>query len=368
LPGDAGNDLEEIGFDRAAIMERLRLVPAWVSFRGGYSYSNMGFTEGALAAANTTGKNWESVAEDSLYKPLGMAATSSRHSDFAARTDRAALHISINGSWVAKVKRTADAQAPAGGVSSSARDLAQWLRLELSNGRYNGKQMISESAIAATHEPLMFRGKNPVSGGASFYGLGWNVEFGRHGLSWGHAGAFSMGARTLVTIYPDAGFGIVILTNGFPTGVPEGISDSFADLVFDGGSTQDWVSAWNEVFQNLFGPATVATKELYATPPLQASKALPLASYAGSYSNDYVGAASVVEEEGALILKLGPKGRASYKLSHFDRDIFLAYPTDELADIPSSVQFTVGPDGNASAVIIDFMNGLGLGTLTRKSE
>ena len=39
------------------------------------------------------------------------------------------------------------------------------------------------------------RGLNPVTGAASFYGLGWNVEYGRHGLQWGHAGAFSTGAH-----------------------------------------------------------------------------------------------------------------------------------------------------------------------------
>jgi hypothetical protein len=182
-----------------------------------------------------------------------------------------------------------------------------------------------------------------------------------------HGGSLD-GYRSETTLLPDQKIGIVILTNAFPTGVPEGIADSFADLVFDGKLTKDWVSPWNEIFQGLLGPAAAATKELYAKAPLQASKALSLASYAGSYSNDYVGTANIVEEDGALILELGPKGKASYKLTHFDRDTFLAYPAAETADVASAVQFTVGPDGNASAVTIDFVNSLGLGTLTRKSE
>ncbi|PJN94805.1 serine hydrolase, partial [Amaricoccus sp. HAR-UPW-R2A-40] len=48
LPGSAGDDLEQIGFDRATVMRRLRLVPPWASFRAGYSYSNAGLTAGAL--------------------------------------------------------------------------------------------------------------------------------------------------------------------------------------------------------------------------------------------------------------------------------------------------------------------------------
>ena len=76
----------------------------------------------------------------------------------------------------------------------------------------------------------MARSSNPVSESAlSFYGLGWNVEFGRYGQSWTHAGAFSAGARTQVTLFPDAKLGIVVLGNGFwPSGVPEGLADDFA--------------------------------------------------------------------------------------------------------------------------------------------
>ena len=113
------------------------------------------------------------------------------------------------------MQRNPDPQAPAGGVSSTVGDLAQWARLELGRGMYDGKRFISESALDQTHEPLMSRGVNPITQAQSFYGLGWKVEFGRHGLTWGHAGAFSAGARSLVTIYPKSGLRIVALSNAF---------------------------------------------------------------------------------------------------------------------------------------------------------
>jgi CubicO group peptidase (beta-lactamase class C family) len=368
LPGDAGNDLESIGFDRAAVLDRLRLVPPSSSFRAGYSYSNMGITAGAISAAKPTGKDWESLAEEKLYAPLGMTATSSRHDDFVARKNRAALHIKPDGKWVAKLTRDADVQAPAGGVSSTARDLAQWMRLELATGKYDGKQLIAEDAIAQTHVPLMSRGDNPVTGAASFYGLGWNVEFGRHGLMWGHAGAFSVGARTLVTLYPKSGLGIIVLSNAFPTGVPEGISDSYADLVFAGKVTKDWITPWNAAYESLFGPAMAAVKKTYAKPPADKSAALPLPAYAGTYANDYAGKAIVSEAGGKLTVKLGPTGEHDYALTHFDRDIFLYYPDPEMADVPSAAQFTIGPDGTATAVILDSLNGSGMGVLARQLE
>lgn len=203
LPGNAGNELEDLGFDRATIMHRLAEVPL-APFRATYSYSNFGITEGADAVAKGEGMAWADLAETRLFKPLGMTQTSARYADFLTRPDRAVLHIGGTGAWKPGPLRKPDAQAPAGGVSSSARDLATWLRLELGNGSLGGKEVIDPAALAATHVPLMERGSNPVTGGASFYGRGWNVEFGRYGLQWGDAGAFSNGARTLVSILPSA--------------------------------------------------------------------------------------------------------------------------------------------------------------------
>ncbi|WP_425532008.1 serine hydrolase [Ancylobacter koreensis] len=364
LPGDAGNELEALGFDRATILHRLRFVPPSSSFRAGYSYSNFGFTAGAVAAAAPTGKPWEEVAREKLFAPLGMASTSARHADFIAYENRAELHIGGAGRWAAKVTRQPDAQAPAGGVSSTARDLAQWLRLELAGGLFEGRRLIPQAALAATHQPLMTRGNNPVTGAASFYGLGWVVEYGRHGVSWGHAGAFSVGARTLVTIYPDADIGIVVLANAFPTGVPEGLADDFFDRVF-GTPGRDWMGPWNAAYEGMFAPALAAARARFA-PPAQALPGAPSAAYEGRYANAYVGGAQVLAAGGGLELRLGPDGQARFPLTHFSRDVFLYYPTPELPEMPSAVTFTLGADGRAASLTLEDFDGFGLGVLARE--
>jgi hypothetical protein len=76
----------------------------------------------------------------------------------------------------------------------------------------------------------------------------------------------------------------------------------------------------------------------------------------------------VSSEAGKLTLELGPVGAAKYPLTHFDRDIFLAYPDPETPDVPQPVRFALGPDGKASAVTIGFLDGNGLGTLQRAGE
>ncbi|MBN9019856.1 MAG: serine hydrolase [Rhizobiales bacterium] len=364
LPGLAGNELEDLGYDQAEILHRLRLVPL-DGFRSHYSYSNFGLTEGAVAVAKSLGIAWPDLAEETLYRPLGMSATSSRYADFLKHEDRSELHVKIDGEWTAAVKRLPDAQAPAGGVSSTAHDLATWLKLEINNGRVGGEQFIAEDALAATHQPLMDRGKNPVTGAQSFYGLGWNIEYGRHGLSWGHAGAFSTGARTLVTILPEEKLGIVVLANAFPTGLPEGLADSFFDLALDGKIEKDWIKDWDAAYSGLFDPAVKASEARFAHPPQPALPPLALTAYAGRYANDYIGAATVSQEGDSLVLALGPEGKRRFALTPFTRDTFLMYSAAEMPTFRSTVTFAIGPDGKAETVRVESLDDLGLGTLKR---
>ncbi|OWK21210.1 hypothetical protein AJ88_20280 [Mesorhizobium amorphae CCBAU 01583] len=109
-----------------------------------------------------------------------------------------------------------------------------------------------------------------------------------------------------MTVFAKEKLGIVIIANAFPTGVPEGLSDSFADLVFDGAVEKDWIKAWDGIYAGLFGPAVEAAKAAYAAPPSPARPAGPASAYAGRYANDFIGDAVVSSAGDGLVLKVGP--------------------------------------------------------------
>ncbi len=368
LSGSVGNDIEDLGYSQGEILQRLRLAKPASSFRGGYAYSNFGLTEGAVAAARVSGKGWEEASEEKLYKPLGMVSTSSRYRDFAARPNRAALHVRIDGQWAAFTQRNADAQAPAGGASSNVRDLAQWLRLELGKGKLGDRRIVEGAALEQTHIPAITRGVDPQTGVASFYGLGWNVGYRAHGVEWSHAGAFSAGARTVAHLLPEERLGIVVLTSAFPTGVPEGLVASFLDIVFEGKPSRDWIAYWNEIYDTGFGAAAQkAAMAPYANLPASPSAPLAFPAYAGTYANDYVGDARIENVGSGLVLHLGPAGRR-YPLRHFNRDTFLYAASPETPGWLSAISFAIGPDGKARQATIDDLNADGLGVLMRAGK
>jgi hypothetical protein len=83
----------------------------------------------------------------------------------------------------------------------------------------------------------------------------------------------------------------------------------------------------------------------------------------GTYTNDYVGGIEVVEVNGGLTLLLGPQKQA-FPLTHYDRDVFLYYPSPESPNVPGVANFTVGADQQATQVVIE---GLNESTFTRVS-
>jgi hypothetical protein len=207
------------------------------------------------------------------------------------------------------------------------------------------------------------RSVDPNTGAASFYGLGWNIDYRAHGVEWSHAGAFSAGARTLVHLIPGEQLGIVVLSNAFPTGVPEGIAMTFFDLVFEGQPTKDWVTMANDVFQAGYA-AMLKPSQAYATEPASPAPPLPPEAYLGDYGNDYVGDAKVTDSGGTLYLSLGPAGRR-FPLNPFNRDVFTYAPMAEAPKARSGVSFLIGPDGKASEVTIEDLNEYGMGRLVR---
>src|SRR5437762_9335316 len=177
LPAHSGDLLEDVGFTRTEILYRLRYQHPDSSFRSHYAYTNFGITEGSIAAARAYGLEWEAAANEKLFKPLGMTSASSRYADFVAQSNKALGYVLVDGKWVQKFKRDPDAQSPAGGVSSSVNDFAKWMRLQLANGKFEGKQIVDEKALAETHHPQILIGFNPATRLPSFYGLGWNVSY-----------------------------------------------------------------------------------------------------------------------------------------------------------------------------------------------
>lgn len=323
LPDHAGDQLEDIGYDRRAILERLRQLPL-APFRDSYAYTNFGLTAAAEAVAVGAGKPWETLSEEVLYRPLGMTSTSSRFADYEKRPDRAVGHIHVvdqeDDRYEPLYVRDADAEGPAGGASSSVNDMAKWLAMVLADGKSGDGQLIESDALLPALTPQSV--SSPASEPAmrtGFYGFGFNVgttSSARVELS--HSGAFELGAGTNFLILPSADVAIVALTNATPAGIPEALTAQFADLVQFGEVREDWFGLYHKAFEDMEKPlGSLVGKQ----PPANPAPSPPPAQLAGVYNNEFWGPAEVSEAGGTLGLELGPRGEV-WPLKHWDGNVF----------------------------------------------
>jgi CubicO group peptidase (beta-lactamase class C family) len=361
LPDHAGDDLEELGYDRRQILERLRLLPL-EPFRSTYEYTNFGVTAAAEAVAAAAGTDWAILSERVLYGPLHMDSTSSRFADFEARANRAYGHVKSGGAYVPKFQRQPDQQSPAGGVSSSANDMAKWVAMLLDNGK---PLMPADALLPAITPQMISRAATAPTVRADTYGYGFNVNVqpsGRTDIS--HSGAFGLGAGTAFAVIPSAHVGIVVLTNAAPIGAAESLIAEFMDLVQFGDITRDWVAG----YQPLFAPYSKPAGGLVGKPsPVAPKPAHPLDAYAGSYGNDYFGDAHVVREQDRLVLTLGPKDMR-FPMRHWDGDryVIAMHGEDYEEGSVSAVDFTVTASGQASTMQVELLDTDGMGTFARR--
>jgi CubicO group peptidase (beta-lactamase class C family) len=365
LPDHAGDDLEDLGYDRGQVLRRLRLAKLH-SFRDEYAYTNFGVTAAAEAVAAASRTDWATLSDQVLYKPLGMSVTSSRFADFEHQPNHAVGHVLVGDAYQAKYQRQPDAQSPADGVSSSARDMARWMAMILQGGVYEGKRVVAADALlpAITAE-IVSSHSTEADARAGFYGYGFGVgtlPSGRMALS--HSGAFDMGAATNYVLIPSLSLGIVILSNAAPIGAVEAVGMEFADLVQFGAITRDWLSAYG----HLMVPMSAPTGSLVGkAPPEHPARALPPQAYTGTYHNDYFGDAVVMLRKDALTLALG-RAKSEYPLRHWDGNVFTYYPSGESANTGSisKVTFTLDPAGRAASLAIEYYEDSGWSRFARR--
>jgi CubicO group peptidase (beta-lactamase class C family) len=202
-----------------------------------FQYSNLMVAAGGYAAAHARapkqklGAAYDAAMTELVFKPLGMKTTTF---DFkkVAKAEHAAPHpTDVRGKpvarpiqdelWVVPIR-------PAGGAWSSVRDMARFLLLELGNGELDGKRVVDEAQLLARRAPQI-----KITDDQS-YGLGLMVATYRGIPMVSHSGGTG-GFTTAMTLLPEHGVGMIILTNQGGSGLFGGVvARRVFELLFDG--------------------------------------------------------------------------------------------------------------------------------------
>ncbi|MDQ3442982.1 MAG: serine hydrolase, partial [Chloroflexota bacterium] len=207
-------------------------LPLTAPYGEQYQYNNQMVATGGFAAAvadggspDDLGRAYAIALRERVLDPIGMPRSTLSLTDVVADDDHATPHAqNLAGSFHSLSPLEDDAWivpvAPTGGLWSSAREMASYIKTELSHGvAPDGTRVVSAANLERTWQPgVAFPPPPPGTPAitatlAQNYALGWvSGAIGGQRLIW-HSGA-TLGFTSQVAFLPEGDVGVVVLTNG----------------------------------------------------------------------------------------------------------------------------------------------------------
>lgn len=328
----SGDTLLKLGFTPAEIKEKLVFFKVDTKPQVDYSYNNLPIGLLETVIEKVTGKKFDDVAQEYLFKPLHMNTANytalqqseswwgcSRHNDHLPN-----LYLYDKEDSYFKVKPDPKMYRyrASMGLTLTYPDLMKWLKYSMDPSQYN---IVSQDFIDSTRSSQASFTPKPHDTqfalkrlqGAVHYGINWfNMMYGEHKIYF-HMGAWS-GTRSYIMYDPVKRFGIVIWHNCGSIDInmfPEAIRARFLDAAYNY-PDHDWVSeieiskrsyrkkVWDDLDNEVFIP----------------SPSLPFDQLSGIYQSKLYGDIEIVHSKYSLHMKY--RG-LKIKLKHHNNNKFL---------------------------------------------
>lgn len=337
---------------RTDLVARLEHLEPNAELREKFQYNNLMFLTAGHLIETITGKSWEDAVRERILTPLGMTRTTFADADSVEDADHA-LPYAKRDDVVKKIPfREVGNMGPAGSINSSAREMTNWLLLNLGGGTFDGKRIVQASTLTELQTPQMHIGALPdePETGPMSYAMGWFVDTYRGHLRLHHGGNID-GFSALVVFFPHDGLGIVVLTNMNGTPLTGLLARHVADRVLEL-ERRDWLSEAHAEREQMESVRKEAESKKESVRIEGTSLSHPIDAFAGRYHDEGYG--------DLLIEKKGDGLGISYNgitapLEHWHYDVFNA---TENADDPAfedlKVSFETDFNGNVAVVKVPF--------------
>jgi CubicO group peptidase (beta-lactamase class C family) len=333
----------------AQMLAAMRYLEPSDDVRSTFQYLNLGYLVAGMVAERVSGQSWTEFTRVRLTDKLHMNVTFTVE-DLAAAAD-AAVPYAMDGDTRLRAKLWPIRTTAAGGINTSIASFANWLRLHLGKGEFEGQRLLSPGLIQQLQTPRVHVAASEFAEyGDVHYGLGFGSHSYRGERIVSHGGGW-LGWNTLMTMLPDRGVGVGVFTNRDGSAVPE----ILANYVFDracGKEPVPWLDRHRERRRKLVAQLDVDRQARKATRRLNTRPSHDLADYAGDYDHPGYGRITITHAEGKL--NWAYRGM-SEPLAHRHYDTF------ELPEAPGrllpdrlAISFSTDREGNIASLAAPF--------------
>jgi CubicO group peptidase (beta-lactamase class C family) len=342
----------ESTYTRKEIAHRLRFIPSTTSFRSAYAYDNVLYLVAGELIETISGQTWEDFVASRILAKVGMTGSNVRHSVAAAGGNVAVTHARVDGKVRPIAPFGSDNTNPAGGINSSAEDMAKWLRVQLSGGKLvDGSRLFSDATarqLAAIVTPIPISDPPPELAGLKMnfhgYALGLDVRDYRGHKVLTHTGGLP-GYLSRVAMIPDLNVGVAVLTNQESGAAFDSIAFRILDHYL-GAPPFDWIDGYKKVQTRIDAGTAEAERRADGSRDAASKPSLALGKYAGTYHDAWYGDIIIAEEGGKLAIRFSKTPLLVGDLEHWQHDTFIARWRDRELRADAYLTFALNPDGS----------------------
>ena len=287
-----------------------RLEPNPEAPLGTFHYHNLGYNVAALLVERRLGRIWQEMVETEVLRPLGLRRTLTRGvAEARAGGNLAAPYDSLGTDAPRRLylAKEDDTMQSAGGMYSTAPDMAIWLQVNLAAAR-GMETPLPAAVIAASHAPTATLDERFEMFRRAGYGLGW-YSGDYEGATLFHSFGGFVGTRAHVSFSPERDLGVSVLTND------QGIGFVLADLVavyvydwFLHGAEQAAANA-GAAIDRVAALAAERRAAIAAERTRRAQRdwrlSLPASAYAGRFCSQDAGTLVISDSGGGLAMAMG---------------------------------------------------------------
>ncbi len=307
-----------------SLMARIKYQKPFTGIREQWYYNNFMYLTLGKITEKLTDKSWEDNIRERFFKPLEMSRSNLNIVELVKSTNvskgYALEHFETN---TETPYYNIAAMSPAGSINSSVIEMANWLKIWLNQGKFNGTQVLPQKYIEKAINPLMLVGsgigdKQFPDQHLNSYGFAWFTSSYKGHYRLEHGGNID-GFSANVSFFPTDKIGIVVLSNQDGSALPTLVRNIITDEVL-GLKKTDWVAYYTEKINAV--KEQVKKKKEEEKTVANTKPSHDLIEYTGTYTNLGYGTFSIAVENDSLFANFTRK-KAFLKHSYYD--IFKPY-------------------------------------------
>ena len=331
----------------------LRYLKPESAFRTKFQYNNLMFITAGEIVARVSGESWFSFIENRFFKPLGMSQSSAQYNRLSNKSNIIEPHAICDGKLMTISHHNSELMSAAGTIFSNVTDISKWLIALMNNARYgenNAKTLFSQKVL---NEMMGAQMSIPVAAPGTYnthfsaYGLGFFLKDVKGYKEVSHSGGLP-GNVTQLTMIPELGLGIIVLTNQQEGGAFKAITDAIKDSYLDMGRKDiDRVYMYAASRNKNVNYANHLMDSIYkvVNSNLKLKVKANLAQYAGTFSDAWFGDVVFSMQNGKLIFESKKSPKMKGELFLYKNNTLLVKWYDRSFDADAWVRIKMSDEG-----------------------